>query len=75
VNRAVVGRLLDEAELVERAKRGDASAYRALMEMHEQIAFRTAYAVTGTRTPRRSRRTPLAASSLQLASVLGAMAA
>jgi DNA-directed RNA polymerase specialized sigma24 family protein len=43
----VVGRPLDEAELVERAKRGDASAYRALMEMHEQIAFRTAYAVTG----------------------------
>jgi RNA polymerase sigma-70 factor (ECF subfamily) len=43
----VVGRPLDEVELVERAKRRDASAYRALMEMHEQIAFRTAYAVTG----------------------------
>jgi RNA polymerase sigma factor (sigma-70 family) len=43
----VVGRPLREQELVERAKRGDAEAYGALMEMHQQIAFRTAYAVVG----------------------------
>lgn len=43
----MVGRPLDESELIERAKRSDAAAYRVLMEMHEQIAFRTAYAVTG----------------------------
>jgi RNA polymerase sigma factor (sigma-70 family) len=42
----VVGRPLEEAELIERAKRGDPAAYRTLLEMHEQIAFRTAYAVT-----------------------------
>jgi RNA polymerase sigma-70 factor, ECF subfamily len=44
----VVGRPLDETELVERARRGDASAYGALVHAHEHIAFRTAYLVTAS---------------------------
>jgi RNA polymerase sigma factor (sigma-70 family) len=35
----------DEAGLLRRAKRGDLAAYRALIEMHEGIAFRTAYVI------------------------------
>jgi RNA polymerase sigma-70 factor (ECF subfamily) len=48
----VEGRPLDdvddrrEAELVARARRGDADAYRSLMGEHETIAFRTAYLIT-----------------------------
>ena len=41
------GRPLDEAELIERARRGDASAYEELVVTHQGIAFRTAYLVTG----------------------------
>jgi RNA polymerase sigma factor (sigma-70 family) len=41
----VVGRPLDETELVARAKRGDADAYEELVRMHQGIAFRTAYLV------------------------------
>jgi RNA polymerase sigma factor (sigma-70 family) len=44
----VVGRPLDEAELVARARRGDAAAYEELVRMHQAIAFRTAYVVTGS---------------------------
>jgi RNA polymerase sigma factor (sigma-70 family) len=44
----VVGRPLAEAELVERAKRGDSTAYEALVVRHQQIAYRTAYLVTGS---------------------------
>jgi RNA polymerase sigma factor (sigma-70 family) len=44
----VVGRPLDEAELVARAKRGDAAAYEELVRMHQAIAFRTAYVVAGS---------------------------
>jgi RNA polymerase sigma factor (sigma-70 family) len=43
----VVGRPLDETELVVRAKRGDANAYEELVHMHQGIAFRTAYVVVG----------------------------
>ena len=43
----VVGRP-PEAELVERARRGDAAAYESLLRMHEHIAFRTAYAIVGS---------------------------
>ena len=43
--RQVVGRPLDEKDLVEQAKRGDAAAYGALIRMHQEIAFRTAYAL------------------------------
>jgi RNA polymerase sigma factor (sigma-70 family) len=47
----VEGRPLDEAErreseLVERARRGESGAYRALVEEHQMIAFRTAYLIT-----------------------------
>jgi RNA polymerase sigma-70 factor (ECF subfamily) len=43
----VVGRPLTEAELVERAKRGDQDAYGDLMHAYQGIAFRTAYLLTG----------------------------
>jgi RNA polymerase sigma factor (sigma-70 family) len=43
----VVGRPLEENELVERARAGDADAYAALVRGHEEIAFRTAYLITG----------------------------
>jgi RNA polymerase sigma-70 factor (ECF subfamily) len=40
----VVGRP-PETELVERARRGDATAYESLLRLHEHVAFRTAYAI------------------------------
>jgi RNA polymerase sigma factor (sigma-70 family) len=43
----VVGRPLAEEELVERTRRGDAAAYEELVRMHQGIAFRTAYVLTG----------------------------
>ncbi len=42
VEGAVVGRPLTEAELVERAKRGDQDAYGDLVHAYQGIAFRTA---------------------------------
>lgn len=42
------GRPLDDAELVERARQGDANAYAELVRRYEDLAFRTAYLVTGT---------------------------
>jgi RNA polymerase sigma factor (sigma-70 family) len=44
----VVGRPLEESELVARARRGDAAAYEELVHMHQAIAFRTAYLVVGS---------------------------
>jgi RNA polymerase sigma factor (sigma-70 family) len=44
----VVGRPLSEAELVERAKRGDQDAYGELVHAYQGIAFRTAYVLTGS---------------------------
>ncbi len=41
------GRPLEETELVERAKRGDHSAYGQLVRAYQGIAFRTAYLLTG----------------------------
>ena len=41
----MVGRPLEEAELVERAKRGDHRAYGELVHAYQGIAFRTAYLV------------------------------
>ena len=41
------GRPLDEAELITRARSGDASAYKELVVAHQRIAFRTAYLITG----------------------------
>ena len=43
----MVGRPLEEHELVERARGGDAGAYAALVRGHQEIAFRTAYLITG----------------------------
>lgn len=37
----------DEAELIDRARLGDHDAYRELLRSHEQIAFRTAFAIVG----------------------------
>jgi RNA polymerase sigma-70 factor (ECF subfamily) len=42
----VEGRPLEEAELVGRARDGDAAAYEELVRMHQQIAMRTAWLVT-----------------------------
>jgi hypothetical protein len=39
----VVGRPPDETELIERARRGDLSAYQSIVQEHQRIAFRTAY--------------------------------
>jgi RNA polymerase sigma-70 factor (ECF subfamily) len=46
-NQGVEDRPLSEAELVSRARRGDAAAYGALVAAHQQIVFRTAYLVLG----------------------------
>ena len=42
------GRPLDEAELIARARRGDEEAYAALVTRYSDLAFRTAYLVTGS---------------------------
>jgi RNA polymerase sigma-70 factor (ECF subfamily) len=44
---AVEGRPLEEAELVERAKRGDADAYEHIVHAYQGLAFRTAYLLAG----------------------------
>jgi RNA polymerase sigma factor (sigma-70 family) len=44
----VEGPPLDEARLVERARRGDADAYEELVRRYTETAFRTAYLVTGS---------------------------
>ena len=43
----MVGRPLQETELVERARAGDPGAFAALVRGHQEIAFRTAYLITG----------------------------
>ena len=37
----------DDDELIRRAKRGEGEAYAVLVRRHQQVAFRTAYAVCG----------------------------
>src|SRR2546427_11863793 len=44
----VVDRPLDEAELVERARRGDLRAWETIVRTHQGIAFRTAYLLAGS---------------------------
>jgi RNA polymerase sigma factor (sigma-70 family) len=44
----VVDRPLDEAELVERAKRGDLHAWETIVREYQGIAFRTAYLLSGS---------------------------
>jgi RNA polymerase sigma-70 factor (ECF subfamily) len=43
----VEGRPLEEAELVEAARRGDIDAYEKLVQRYQEIAFRTAYLIAG----------------------------
>jgi RNA polymerase sigma factor (sigma-70 family) len=45
----VVDRPLAEVALVERARRGDDAAFATLVKEHQEIAFRTAYLITGSR--------------------------
>ena len=42
---SVVGRPLDESDLIERAQRGDTHAYEELVHAYQGIAFRTAYVI------------------------------
>jgi RNA polymerase sigma factor (sigma-70 family) len=46
-NLSMGGRPLEEADLVDRAKRGDVGAYEELVRMHQDLAARTAYVITG----------------------------
>jgi RNA polymerase sigma factor (sigma-70 family) len=45
---SVEGRPLDDQELVEQARGGDARAYEALVRQYQDIAFRTAYVIAGS---------------------------
>jgi RNA polymerase sigma-70 factor (ECF subfamily) len=45
--RTVEGRPLEERELVRRARRGDERAFAELVRMHQEIAFRIAYLISG----------------------------
>jgi RNA polymerase sigma factor (sigma-70 family) len=42
------GRPKDDSELITRAQRGDSAAYEEIVQRYQQIAFRTAYVVTGS---------------------------
>jgi RNA polymerase sigma-70 factor (ECF subfamily) len=44
----VEGRPLDDQELVERARGGDARAYEALVRRYQEVAYRTAWVIAGT---------------------------
>jgi RNA polymerase sigma factor (sigma-70 family) len=44
---SVEGRPLDDQELVEQARGGDARAYEALVRRYQDLAFRTAYVIAG----------------------------
>ena len=41
------GRPAVEADLIERARDGDVAAFESLLRVHEQVAFRTAWVVSG----------------------------
>jgi RNA polymerase sigma-70 factor (ECF subfamily) len=42
------GRPADESDLLARAQRGDPAAYEEIVQRYQQIAFRTAYLITGS---------------------------
>jgi len=42
------GRPTDDAELFARAQRGDTAAYEEIVHRYQQMAFRTAYVITGS---------------------------
>jgi RNA polymerase sigma-70 factor, ECF subfamily len=44
----VVGRPRNESELVELARGGDVRAYEELVRRHQEVAFRTAFVITGS---------------------------
>jgi RNA polymerase sigma factor (sigma-70 family) len=46
-NLSMGGRPLEDAELVERARQGDVSAYEQLVRRYQDLAARTAYVITG----------------------------
>jgi RNA polymerase sigma-70 factor (ECF subfamily) len=43
----VEGRPLEESELIERARRGETTAYEELVRRYQEIAYRTAYLLSG----------------------------
>jgi RNA polymerase sigma-70 factor, ECF subfamily len=42
------GRPEDDSDLLARARRGDAAAFEEIVQRYQQIAFRTAYVITGS---------------------------
>ena len=42
------GRPEDDSDLVTRAQRGDEAAYEEIVQTYQQVAFRTAYVITGS---------------------------
>ena len=42
------GRPADDSELIARAQRGDSAAYEEIVQRYQQIAFRSAYVITGS---------------------------
>jgi RNA polymerase sigma-70 factor (ECF subfamily) len=42
------GRPADDSDLFARAQRGDSAAYEEIVQRYQQIAFRTAYVITGS---------------------------
>src|SRR5712691_1860662 len=42
------GRPKDDSVLIARAQRGDTAAYEEIVQRYQQIAFRTAYVITGS---------------------------
>jgi len=42
------GRPTDEVELFSRAQRGETAAYEEIVQRYQQVAFRTAYVITGS---------------------------
>jgi RNA polymerase sigma-70 factor (ECF subfamily) len=42
------GRPEDDSELFARAQRGDTAAYEEIVQRYQQVAFRTAYVITGS---------------------------
>jgi RNA polymerase sigma-70 factor (ECF subfamily) len=42
------GRPTDDAELLARAQRGETAAYEEIVQRYQQMAFRTAYVITGS---------------------------
>src|SRR5258708_5983362 len=42
------GRPTDDAELFARAQRGETAAYEEIVQRYQQMAFRTAYVITGS---------------------------